>query len=235
MSEATSAAGALVVTKGLWWKSLLLSWVLAQPIGWAVVSAGGLRPPDYVGVLVWAALWAGTWWLWRARRHGAAPMRTPLQTMQLLTVAFLGAVVAIGYAVVILETEAELPSVGVAVEPVAAGLLAIGVTTAAVNLLSLPRLRLNGTVAQGVGLYRARFFMRVALAEAPALAGFVAVLVAGRTWLYAIGLAASVVGFAALLPTPRRVRRDQARAHGHLEADLAAVLGGVADEATGQE
>ena len=59
--------------------------------------------------------------------------------------------------------------------------------------------------------YRTRFFVLVACAESSALAGFALAFVAGALWLYYLGAAFAVVGFAHAAPTVRQVRRDQER------------------------
>ncbi|MCB1002621.1 MAG: hypothetical protein KDB35_00385 [Acidimicrobiales bacterium] len=56
--------------------------------------------------------------------------------------------------------------------------------------------------------YRTRFFLRVAAAQAPALFGFVGFFLTAW-WLYPLGLAFALVGFARLAPTVRHLAADQ--------------------------
>ncbi|MDP9072147.1 MAG: hypothetical protein M3N68_12880 [Actinomycetota bacterium] len=90
----------------------------------------------------------------------------------------------------------------------------------------MPSLDTSGP-AQLVSSYRSRFFARVAWAEASALIGLVGFLVlAGGAWVYGIGLAASLAGFALAAPTRASVRREQEQitASGR-SLDLLEVLG----------
>ena len=57
--------------------------------------------------------------------------------------------------------------------------------------------------------YRSRFFLRIAFSESVALLGFVAVIVVGRWWLYWVGAAFTLVGFARLAPTAANLTADE--------------------------
>lgn len=52
------------------------------------------------------------------------------------------------------------------------------------------------------------------MAEAAALVGFVAAVVLGPVWVYLVGLAFALVGFARLAPTRRHIELDQQRLAG---------------------
>jgi hypothetical protein len=73
------------------------------------------------------------------------------------------------------------------------------------------RLRVTATTtaARLAGLYRARFFIRIAFSDACALIGFSGFVSTGRWWLYLIGAAFAAVGFAMVAPTAGHLRRDQ--------------------------
>lgn len=68
---------------------------------------------------------------------------------------------------------------------------------------------LCGSVEELASSYKTRFFLRMAFAEAPALIGFVAVVLTGSAWPYIVGLAIASVGFARLAPTRSHLERDQ--------------------------
>jgi len=59
-----------------------------------------------------------------------------------------------------------------------------------------------------VGAYRTQFFLRTAMAETPALLGFVAVFLTGSLWPYLAGLVPAAVGFARNAPTRTHLERE---------------------------
>ncbi len=59
--------------------------------------------------------------------------------------------------------------------------------------------------------YRTRFFRRIAMSEAAALFGFVGFFTASVWWVYPVGAAIALVGFARAAPTRRHLHRDQER------------------------
>jgi hypothetical protein len=61
------------------------------------------------------------------------------------------------------------------------------------------------------GSYRARFFLRVAFAEAAALVGFVGFFLTYDWWPYPAGVAITAFGFRYAAPTRANLRRDQER------------------------
>jgi hypothetical protein len=60
-----------------------------------------------------------------------------------------------------------------------------------------------------VASYRSRFLLRVAIAEAASLVGFVMALVTYEPWPFFVGLAFTLVGFLRAMPTARNLARDQ--------------------------
>jgi len=120
----------------------------------------------------------------------------------------------------------------------AAGLLAIGLVVVVVELTGgLERSMDDGPVTlavAGFGLasfvggalrprldcadgaqlaksYAQRFFLRVAVAEAAALIGFVGFVLTTSGWLYFLGALFSAVGFARAAPTARHLAQDEQR------------------------
>jgi hypothetical protein len=59
-----------------------------------------------------------------------------------------------------------------------------------------------------LGSYRTRFFVRLALAESPAMIGFAAAFVTGSLLPYVAGLIPAAIGFARAAPTRTNLTRD---------------------------
>lgn len=73
----------------------------------------------------------------------------------------------------------------------------------------LPR-PLNGTSMKSLAAsYRARFFLRLAMSEAVALAAFALSIAWGPWWAFYVGAAFTLAGFARLAPTRRHLQQDQ--------------------------
>lgn len=129
------------------------------------------------------------------RRQDGEPIVTGLRYLWL---SFTFAVVMIGVVVAIL-----LPGIGgeSGLAPLAAAVVGgYGAASLGVG----PRLgrRLDCTdEATLLATYRTRFFLRVAVAEVAALLGFVGFILSGAWWLYPLGAAFTLVGFARVAPT----------------------------------
>lgn len=59
------------------------------------------------------------------------------------------------------------------------------------------------------GSYRTRFFLRVVVADAAALAGFGAAPLSGSVLAYLVGAACALIGFVRAAPTRSRLEREQ--------------------------
>jgi hypothetical protein len=198
--------------KGLWWKSLLASWLGLGGIG-AVAGALGLRLPEELGFPALAVAWAMVWMIWRRRvvaddrPRGAGA----IGALQRIWAAFSVAVVSIGVVVLILHSEGGLNRTGVSAEVVAAGVALIGVVSLLGGRVWVPQLD-GSDPGRLVQSFHSRFFARMAWAEAPALFAFGGFLVlGGEPWVYLIGLTASVACLAIAAPTRASLRRDQER------------------------
>ncbi len=200
--------------KGLWWKSLIAAYLALQTVG-VVMFALDVDLPDEFGFPALVVLWALVWTIWRSRsrREGRGHSRLwapgALGVMQGVFATFCVAMLLIGNVVLILDTSGDLRRSDASVGVVAAGVAVIGVLSLAGGRIAVPSLDASDP-ARLVTSYRSRFFARLAWAEAPALLAFAGfLLLGGEAWVYGIGLAASLAGFALAAPTRASVRRDQ--------------------------
>lgn len=176
----------------------------------AAVQGGSLAtadgPPQDPG---WS--WAiragipGSLFLFPSRRIRRLGDLGALNAIRAVFVSFLVALALLSLVVLILRLDTED---GLSPGPVAAGVIGFGVTMQLFGrLVERP---LDGSSPGAlIGSYRTRFFLRVAFAEASALAGFVGFILTGHEWVYAAGLVVALVGFARLAPTRRHLERDQ--------------------------
>jgi hypothetical protein len=78
------------------------------------------------------------------------------------------------------------------------------------RMVSRPdRFRTCSSPAQLVAMFRTQFILRITLAEASTLLGFVAFIVTGSVIPYAVGAAWTVIGFLRLAPTRPHLLRLQ--------------------------
>lgn len=217
-------------TSGLWWKSLLLAWLLTRPVG-PVTLVIDAEPPVAVGIGVLGLAWGLTWVAWRTQDHRVRRWPfiaggSPLAALQRLVAAFIVAVLLLGNAVLALDADGGLgrrtvppPRVAVVVTAVAlASLLGTFRWVPALDPASRERLAAS---------YRARLFGRLAWSELPALVAFGGFLaVGGEAWLYGIGLAAALAGLVRAFPTRAALGREQSRPNnGGRAVDLLDALG----------
>lgn len=128
-----------------------------------------------------------------------------LKALRYIFVSFVWAVVGIGVVVAVLgdlTKEPDFAQRSIAVV-VAAGLASL----LAQRLFLRP---LDCTSAKTLAdTYRQRFFKRLAYSESVALIAFVMDIVWGPWWVYYVGAAFTLVGFANLAPTLRHLQLDQ--------------------------
>jgi peptidoglycan/LPS O-acetylase OafA/YrhL len=148
------------------------------------------------------------WGLWLRRRSGNPD---GLVLLRGIFLSFTTALLLIGAVVVVLETTDGLDG---AVSDTLASLVVALVGGASLAGSRLERPLHCEDDARLAGSYTQRFFLRVALAEAAALAGFVAFVVSGSGWMYPMGALFSAVGFVQLAPTTRHLQEDQERMSG---------------------
>ncbi len=73
----------------------------------------------------------------------------------------------------------------------------------------LPRPLDGSAITSLAASYRARFFLRLAMSEAVALAAFALSIAWGPWWAFYVGAAFTLTGFARLAPTRRHLQQDQ--------------------------
>ena len=195
------------LVKGLWWKSLVVAWVLTRLFGVVFVVAD-VEPADWLGLPILAVAWAVTWAVWR-RRAGTPSTSSFLHAMQRTTAAFAATVVfALPLVVVLDDGRTDIPAT-----PVTAAVAAVAVVSVVAGRIWVPRLPPPGAdTGLLVEQLRLRHFAQLGWSMLPMLValGGTALLRDGR--VYAIGAAASVIGFALAWPTRNRLRPDVAEA-----------------------
>ncbi|MBI2709365.1 MAG: hypothetical protein HYX34_06685 [Actinobacteria bacterium] len=130
-----------------------------------------------------------------------------LVVVRRLFVVFALGLVLMGVPVAILAASGGAPAGSSAAPGLALVLVGSLVQIVASRVIRLP---LDGRDAQALASsYRNRFFVRLALAEVSPLLGFVASILSGRAWLYAVGVAIAAFGFAEIAPTARKLAADQ--------------------------
>jgi len=215
--------------KGRWWKSLFVAWVGLSLIG-ALANAVGLGLPTGLGLPAVAVTWILIWTIWRRTppRPDSADAVGVIAAAQRILASFCAAIVLIGVAVLTLDSKGGLHRRdGVSIEVVVLGVALVGVLSLVGERLWVPRLDASDRDSV-LRSWRSRFFARTAWAEAPALVAFGGfLLLGGEAWVYLVGLAASIAGFALASPSRGSVLRDQKQldAAGE-ELDLLAMLGG---------
>jgi hypothetical protein len=142
---------------------------------------------------------------WRLGRSGGRP--DGLVALRLLFLQMIVALFGVGVIVGILASDPDRfggRSRGVS----ALVVVAIGVLSLVAPRVVRMRLDCSDELALSRS-YRARFMARLAMAEVPALAGFVAFTLTGAPWLYALGLVFTALGFASAGPMHANLVRDQ--------------------------
>ena len=198
--------------RGLWWKSLLVAW-LGLPAVAAVARALEVDLPEEAGYPALAVSWVSIWVIWRRwaaeDRREAVP--GALGVMQRMWAAFVIAVVLIGVVVLTLDASGALERTDSSAAVVALLVILTGSISLVGGRIWVPRLD-GSDRASLVRSYRNRFLVKVAWAEAPALVAFAGfLLLGGEAWVYLIGLATSLAGFALAAPSRASLRRDQAK------------------------
>jgi hypothetical protein len=93
--------------------------------------------------------------------------------------------------------------------PAFVAVVAMGVVSLSALLWLRSRPLTAATDVSPAALYRSTFFIGIASAEVPALWGFAGVVIGGSLWIYLIGLAFSMIGFALIAPTRGDIERRQ--------------------------
>ncbi len=135
--------------------------------------------------------------------------------------------VAIGV-LVVADAEPDLPAALPAALVAAVGVAAIvGVEVVDRTFAALPPADDRAALVD----YRVRFWLQIALLEAPVLLSVALAFVLGPAWLVLPGILAAVVALVRIRPTRRRLRRFDAAWHaaGH-DVSIERALGRVADD-----
>jgi hypothetical protein len=160
------------------------------------------------------------WFSWRELPLTLVPavairriVKTGGSTLQLVRTFFSGYLVmlaAIGLVVVVLSVWADggSRSSNLSTPIVAVGVTAVGALCLVASQLA--RSNVDCSTDRSVAeWYRSRFFVRIAFADASALAGFAGFVLVWSAWVYLIGLLFALIGFVRLAPTRNHIERDQ--------------------------
>ncbi len=144
--------------------------------------------------------------MWRTHRRPPAG-ESALLTIRKVFLSFSMALVSFLFVLTVIDTSVEDPPFS----PTAAalGVLAIGFVQVFVSWQFTRDLPCD--IGGLLGMYRTRFFLRIAFAEAAALIGFTLVFITGSLLPYLAGLIPAAVGFARLAPTRANLQREDER------------------------
>lgn len=156
--------------------------------------------------------------------RGGGTRTDGLVMLRSVFVSFTGAIVMFAVVLVFLfplgpvEAAGAMPSVVVGY-----GVISLGLARA------LGRHRLDCASETALAsTYRSRFFLRIAVAEAAALLGFTGAFIQERLWIYLVGAAFALVGFALTAPSAGNLRKEQdALNRAGCSLSLAATLRGA--------
>lgn len=140
---------------------------------------------------------------------------TPLTTTRRLWAGVLGGLVVIAVIVLVLaDAEPDVPAILPAALVAAAGVAAIvGVEAVDRTFGAAPPEHDRAALTE----YRVRFFLQVAIIEAPVLLAVALAFVLGPGWIVTVGILAAIVAMLRVRPTMARLRRFDAtwQAAGH--------------------
>lgn len=139
----------------------------------------------------------------RARNH-------PARGLVIVRQLFLSFALAIGLFAFVLVEIGLRPQDGSFSVSTVIGIVAVVAAVALVLGPIVERQLDCSDVGKLVESWRTRFFIRIALGEAPALVGFAGAFLSGRTVPYFVGAAAAVLMFTRAAPSVRNLARDQA-------------------------
>jgi hypothetical protein len=129
--------------------------------------------------------------------------RSGIATLRLTFVLFAGSPLLLGFVLALIgEPESQEPAARVATFVAIAGVAGV-----ALCVRSQSRPLDASDQSTLVASYAAQYFVGMAFAQLPVIAGFVGATVTGHGWMYGLGLAFAVVGFTLVAPTNGRIRR----------------------------
>lgn len=138
----------------------------------------------------------------------ASAARDGLLTLRVIFLVFVQSNLVIGIVLLVMALTDSMPPGSVDAGPAVAAVALFGVLINVVAAVVGPRLDCT-TPGRLVGSYRVRFFIRLALAEAPVLAAFVGAMVTGEPLVFLVGLPFGAFGYLRAAPTRRSIERDQ--------------------------
>ena len=142
---------------------------------------------------------------------GPPHVPTPLSTLRMLFFAFSLGIALISFvAVPILAAGSDsADKIDPAVPTAVVFVIGLALHLVGQGFSRPDRFSACGSRAQLVAMFRTQFMLRIALAEASALCGFVAFIVTANVIPYAVGVAWTILGFIRIAPTRRHLERLQ--------------------------
>jgi hypothetical protein len=125
----------------------------------------------------------------------------------LLRSIYIGFASAIVFLAIVISFMGAPSRAGTDFRIVTGGLVVVG---GVLVVVVVPRLGRQLECTSLAGQYRTRFFLRVAVIDAIAMASFVLVFAVGSAWIYYIGAAIALFGFVLYAPNAGNLARDQA-------------------------
>ena len=123
-------------------------------------------------------------------------------TLRALWLTFFSAVILIAVVATVLVSSDE-PTGSV---PVALAAIAVAACVEVGGIVWARRRRAAiDPASNSAGAYRTRLFAQVAFSEVPALVAFLFALIGGRAWIFYVGGAFALIGFAVAAPTRRDI------------------------------
>ena len=129
--------------------------------------------------------------------------RSRLSTLRLTFAAFAVTSLLVGLVLIVIPAPSERKSATAFAALVA--IIGLAGVTLSWRSRSRPLARINASAL--AASYAAQLFVGIAFAQLPAMMGFVGPFISGSDWVYVMGLAFSLLGYALVAPTDGAIRR----------------------------